>query len=419
MSLIDPVLRYALDSTDNLTTDLIGSADATSSNVTITTDATYGDAATFNGASSIIELTTSVPSALSGNASRTVSMWVNMNALGNTNIFTQGNSTGGGNFYWIKLGLNNNIRFESSVSGNNAVYSLGTISTDTWYNVVWTYNGSTTVAYVNGSQVGSISESLNTDTGLITIGGTPSSGNGPFLNGEMLDFRIYDQALNSTDVSTLFSTGPESGLVLSATMYTHVADLTWTAVSGATTYTVTQTEDAGDPVTIADAISDLTISSYNLNPGSSYEYNLYTDLDLVTPLLTITESALAVDTTSVTDLMVRLDNDLTIIDENSVDEIEIELRNVLSTGDKVALTTGNAVFVQQSDTIEVVTGKDVLTPFESSLVSGSVTVTTAEGDSSVITYDETLNQVTFDGSTVLDVGNYTIIGKYKVRVAEI
>ena len=235
---------------------------------------------------------------------------------------------------------------------------------------------------------------------------------------------FYDSSLTAAEVLYNYQvllSNPVANFTspFTATMYTHLADITWPAVTGATTYTITQTENAGDPVIIADSIPDLAITSYNLNPGSSYEYNLYTELDLVTPEDTVTESTLAVDTTSVTDLMVRLDNDLTLMDESSIGDIELELRNVLSTGEIVALNTGNAVFVQQSDTIQVVTSKNVLTPFESSLTSGSITVTTEEGDSSVITYDESLNQVTFDGSTVLDVGNYTIIGKYKVRVAEI
>ena len=118
------------------------------------------------------------------------------------------------------------------------------------------------------------------------------------------------------------------------------------------------------------------------------------------------------------DLMTRLGNDLSLLNASSVDDIELELRNVLNTGDEVVLSNGSSVFVQQLDTIEVIPNKSVLTPFESSLSSGSITVT-AESASSDITYDETLNQLTFDGTTTLDVGDYTTIGKYKVKVTEI
>jgi len=124
----------------------------------------------------------------------------------------------------------------------------------------------------------------------------------------------------------------------------------------------------------------------------------------------------------VTDLLTRLSNDLSILDTSSIDDIELELRNILDTGDEVVLSnstgTQNSVYVEQSDTIEVVPGKSILTPFESSLSSGTITVT-AESDTTTITYDETLNQVTFDGVTTLDVGGYITLGRYKVKVTEI
>ena len=78
------------------------------------------------------------------------------------------------------------------------------------------------------------------------------------------------------------------------------------------------------------------------------------------------------------DLMTRLSNDLSLLNASSVDEIELELRNVLSTGDEVVLSNGSSVFVQQLDTIEVIPNKSVLTPFENSLSGGNITVTTAE-----------------------------------------
>ena len=123
------------------------------------------------------------------------------------------------------------------------------------------------------------------------------------------------------------------------------------------------------------------------------------------------------------DLLTRLSNDLSILNSNSIDDIELELRNILDTGDEVVLRnstgTQNSVFVQQADTIEVVPGKSILTPFDSSLSSGSITVTTEDLDSTAITYDETLNELTFDGATTLGVGDYTTLGKYKVTVKEI
>ena len=422
MSLIDPVLRYSLDSTDNLTTDLIGSSDAISSNVTISTDGTYGDSATFNGTSSIIELTSSVPAALSGNASRTVSMWVNMNVLGNTNIFTQGNSTGGGNFYWIKFGLSNNIRFESSVSGNSAVYNVGTISTNAWYNIVWTYNGSTTVAYVNGSQVGSISESLNTDTDLVTIGGTPSSGNGLFLNGEMLDFRVYDQALNSTDVSTLFSTGPEAGLALSATMYAYAADLTWSIVSGASSYTLAMNGD-----TIVDGSSETAHTEYNLDDGTVYLFELYTDLDAVTPVLSESFSTPTSDTTETGNLLTFISNDLTLISSGNVSEIDSFIHGNLVNGDSVQGRIKYNSSIIPEETMEYAEDAgtilfsepriSILTPFVSGDGVKQFDLTKSDTLTETISYDGT-DTITVNGVTYQPGDRFIFDGK-TVKVGEL
>ena len=100
---------------------------------------------------------------------------------------------------------------------------------------------------------------------------------------------------------------------------------------------MTEKRDSEDDVVIADAISETTFTSYNLTPGSSYEYNLFTDLDLVTPESTIIDTAPSVNTMSVNDLLTRLSNDLSILNSDSIDDIEFELRNILDTGDEVVL----------------------------------------------------------------------------------
>ena len=423
MSLIDPVLRYSLDSTDNLTTDLIGSSDAISSNVTISTDGTYGDSATFNGTSSIIELTSSVPAALSGNASRTVSMWVNMNALGNTNIFTVGNSTGGSSFYWIKFGRNNNeLRFESTASGNSAAYNVGTISTNTWYNIVWTYDGTTSVAYLNGSQVGSIVESPNTTTDLVTLGGTPSSGNGSWVDGEMLDFRIYDQALNSTDVSTLFSTGPEAGLALSATMYAYAADLTWSIVSGASSYTLNMNGN-----TIVDGSSDIAHTEYNLDDGTVYLFELYTDLDTVTPVLSESFSTPTSDTTETGNLLTFISNDLTLISSGNVSEIESFIHGNLVNGDSVQGRIEYNSSIIPEETMEYAEDAgtvlfsepriSILTPFVSGDGVKQFDITKSDTLTETISYDGT-DTITVNGVTYQPGDRFIFDGK-TVKVAEL
>lgn len=410
------IVQYRLDEVSaSLGTDSVGSLDMTNTTVTSFSDATYGNVAYFDGSSYLSLPSVSVPTAITQDNDRTFSCWFNR-TTGQT-IHSNG-TTGSGTRYRAQFNGNGTLNIDYSGSVCTTAAALDS----TWYHYASTYTESTSLQTIYIDGVIQVSESravVNTGSGgLLELGRDPHKTSSE-LTGYISDFRIYDGVLDATSIADIYAAGSLDRNLLSATMYTHVADITWSAVSGATTYTVTQTEDAGDPVIIASDISDLTISSYNLNPGSSYEYNLYTDLDLVTPESTTTETALAVDTTSVTDLMVRLGNDLTVIDESSVDAIETELRNVLSTGDEVILTSGSSLFVQDADTIEVVKGKDVLTPFVTSVASQAITVTTAEGGSSAITYDESLNQVTFDGTTTLDVGQYAVVGKYKVKVTEV
>ena len=206
-------------------------------------------------------------------------------------------------------------------------------------------------------------------------------------------------------------------ITLEATMFTHLADLTWSSIGGATSYTVTQTEDAGSEETIVSETTDLSFTSLNLNPGSSYVFNLYTDLDLVTPATSITESALVVDTANVTALAVRLSNDFSILSESSYDEVDSQLRNFLMTGDEVILSSGNAVFVEDSDTI-VHSDTDILTPFESTAGSGQTITVTVGGESAVLTYNESLNEVTYDG-TAYGIGESFAVGTSKVTISEI
>ncbi len=247
-----------------------------------------------------------------------------------------------------------------------------------------------------------ITLSNETLTGVAVIG--PSSGGANFNMG------FIDEGVHTYEITT--SVGIE------AEMFTHLADLTWTAIGGATNYTVTQAEDGGSEETIVSETTDLSYTTLDLNPGSSYEFSLYSDLDLVTAATSVTESALVVSTANITSLTTRLLNDFTSLSSSSYDELEAELRNFLTTGDEVVLSSGNAIFVENSDAITF-SGTDILTPFESTVsgVTQSITLTVG-GESVVLAYDESLNQITYDG-TAYSVGDSFVVGTYRVAISEI
>lgn len=279
--------------------------------------------------------------------------------------------------------------------------------------------GNLSQIYLDGVLDVSVAKSLNVSSTDLNIG---STGTLNFFLGSMLDIRLYDGILDSTAVSALYSAGPETSSALEATMYTHVADLTWDAVSGATTYKITKNENGAGEEDVDDTITETLITVANLTPGTPYEFKLYTDLDLINDELSVTDSTPSIDPTSVGDLLVRFSNnlvDLKAFSGTAVDEIDSTLRDVLVTGDEVVTSLGNTVFVADSETLDVPRiGANILTPFDA--LSGSTQSATVEFEdisTNEITYDESSNEVISD-STNYPVGSYFVTGSYKVRVKE-
>ncbi len=84
--------------------------------------------------------------------------------------------------------------------------SSGFVSdTDTlWHHIAATYSGSAVKVYLDGVVVDSRAASGNYNTSLaLSIGSTPALSEG--FNGNIDDFRIYNRALNDTDIIELFN----------------------------------------------------------------------------------------------------------------------------------------------------------------------------------------------------------------------
>ena len=409
---------YRLDEADaTLGTDSIGSRDMTNVGVTSVTD-TYGDAAYFDGSSHFNLASASVHSSIVGGSDRVFSCW--LKAASSGAIHGNGDDANHQRYRAIYNGAGR-IVLDFDTSTNPGTIST---STDTWFHYVSTYEASTSLSkiYINGVEDVSVTRSsLNTATGAFSIGRDPTNSSISKYSGIMSDFRIYSGVLDATEINALYALGPLDGFVasISATMYTHLSDLTWTSVLNASLYTVSQTKDSGTEEIIVSGTTDLFFEATGLNPGSSYEYKLYTDLDLVTPTATVTETTPSVTTSEVGFLLTRLGNDLTQLSDVAFQEVDPELRNALFTGDVVKLNTGDFVFVEDSDTLQHTMGSDILTPFDATAGSGqSCTVTIQEGDSTVLTYDESTNEVISE-STQYAVGDHFVLGSYKVRIVEI
>ena len=207
------VARYKLNDEATLTTDSVGSFDLINvNNVGTVIDATYGTAANFvqtgvQGDETYLH-TTVAPAAIGGNSVRTYSSWVRLTGTGTRVICGQGEvGSASGPEHQIMV-QNDVVRvlFAGTLTGTM------TILNDTWYNIVVTYDGTTVRLYIDG--VFALSRIVNYDTHStgFAIGhhlryvNTGFAGFG--FDGQILDFRIYDDALSAGDITNLFNDGP-------------------------------------------------------------------------------------------------------------------------------------------------------------------------------------------------------------------
>ena len=133
----------------------------------------------------------------------TMEAMVKFNSVsGNQGIFT---FCGGpwGNSGYINLQLSNSsLRWEAVTGAGSSFFPTYTFATETWYHIVATYDGSFLVVYVNGTMIGSYSQSgsINTSsTARFVLGSWDGK-----LNGSIGFARFYSKPLLAADVTNNF-----------------------------------------------------------------------------------------------------------------------------------------------------------------------------------------------------------------------
>jgi len=182
--------------------------DGTVNGATLTTDR-FGNANSayyFDGSNSIsVSGTESInPSLMS---SYTISFWVNINTstVADPRIVWAGPQSCGLDF----LFRNATTRFLFSNDGCGTItYSNNTnINYNQWYFVsyILDYSLNENLVYINGNVDGNFTGSIiKPNSTLLTIGNWPQDFGGGW-NGKIDDIRIYNRALNSTEVSSLYN----------------------------------------------------------------------------------------------------------------------------------------------------------------------------------------------------------------------
>lgn len=419
------------EDTSGLGTDSSGNlTNLTNVGVTSVIDPTYGNVAYFDGTSSYFILDNSdIPANMKGGFSRAMSFWVKPDSSSLTaGLLTYGSDANSGGRYALRYisGTKSLDLLFFNFTANTT--SSNSITTDAWNHVTTVFNttGNLSKIYINGVESQNVSNGKNINTNSnapLYIGRYGEVASSVGLTGCMVDMKFYDDFLDDAAILALYTAGPDVAPSLDAVMYTHVADITWDAVSGASTYRITSDENSSGEVNVDDGITGTSITAKNLVPGTSYEFKMYSDLDPLVAVSTTTGSTPVVDATSVESLLTRFSNNLVDLADSSsmaLDDINSSLRDVLSTGEVVQTSLGDTVFVEDSDTLAIPPiGANVLTSFDGSLGSSQIaTVTLDDASTNIITYDETTNEIISNGTNV-EVGSYTVIGGYKVSVKEI
>jgi hypothetical protein len=189
-------------------TDLSGNNNLmfyTNSSYNITTNPSYS----LDGGGSLIVNTiygkTVNNSGISGATPRTFEAWVKFNSVGQNVVASIGSSP------------NNNL-FEMMAFQNHIINHIwgsftaghSSLATNTWYNIAITYDGATNYnVYLNGILDGgpinpNYNGSLNTINTPVYIGTQGSTTWGP-LDGRIGILRLYNRALNATEIATNFN----------------------------------------------------------------------------------------------------------------------------------------------------------------------------------------------------------------------
>lgn len=138
--------------------------------------------------------------------SHTISVWVNPDGVSNLQQVIRGTEDNSSYGYAISIGSGH---VDYGVKDGSAFFIGGSgvsdISSDNWYHLTGSYDGSTIRLYINGTVVdsGSTTKTLQY-TGTNSYIGHDGGGQELWYDGNIDDVRIYDRALSPTEVRQLY-----------------------------------------------------------------------------------------------------------------------------------------------------------------------------------------------------------------------
>jgi len=157
----------------------------------------------FDGANNYVDLGNNFD--YQGTTLFTIEAWVNADSVSPVRQFIFAYDTNATQQYGV--GLNGNSPY-IEVNGNVNLESSTTLSTSTWYNIVYVFESSNTKIYLNGaldSTKGSRTSIQNGTDTTATIGRRNYSGNEEYFGGKIDIATVYNRALSSTEVLQNFN----------------------------------------------------------------------------------------------------------------------------------------------------------------------------------------------------------------------
>ena len=203
------VAAYGFDEASGTTTsDVSGnSLTGTLSNVTRTTAGRFGSALSFNGLNAWVTVPDANPLDLT--TGMTLEAWVNPTANGGgvwRNVLIKERTDG--EVYNLYANVDTDVPtvYVATQSAVLDARGTATVPLNTWTHLTATYDGTTLRLFVNGIQVGTraVAGALVKSTGALRIGGNNVWGE--HFQGNLDEIRIYNRALNATEITADMNT---------------------------------------------------------------------------------------------------------------------------------------------------------------------------------------------------------------------
>ncbi len=237
----------------------------------------FSNSVALNGSGSFVSLPSGVVSSLSGNFS--IAAWVYVNANGTwARVFDFGTGTTAYMFLAPVSG-GNTVRYAITTSAGGGEQRIDgpILSAGAWHHVAVTVSGNTGILFVNGVGVGTnasmtLKPSSLGSTTLNYIG--KSQFPDPYFNGRVDDFRIYSVALSSAQVVALANSdgAPPAPTGFVASPGHNQIDLSWTPVSGASSYKVKRSTQSGGPYSVVGSPTAASYTDATAVNGTNYYY---------------------------------------------------------------------------------------------------------------------------------------------------